>query len=93
MTIFDNKTMPKIETYIQQHKDGSLWTRGQVIGDLATGYWEWFRKDGTLMRSGNFLDGRQVGKWTTYDKQGEVYKVTDMKDGKPDENLTIIKKD
>ena len=74
--------MTKSKTYTQNHKDGSLWTRGHVIDDLATGYWEWFRKDGTIMRSGHFREGAQIGEWTTYDKRGVVYKVTDMKDRK-----------
>ena len=66
----------------QHHKDGSLWAKGQVIGNTPLGYWEWFRTDGTRMRSGSFRDGLQVGAWTTYDKTGAVYKVTNMKDGK-----------
>ena len=80
------------EEYIQYHKDGSVMAKGQVIGDIPTGYWEWFRKDGTIMRSGFFLEGIQVGKWTTYDKNGAVYKVTDMKDGKKDTKSTSIKR-
>lgn len=72
----------KAKSFEQHHKDGSLWAKGQVIGDTPTGYWEWFRKDGTKLRSGNFEDGIQVGEWTTYDKNGQVYKVTDMKLGK-----------
>jgi antitoxin component YwqK of YwqJK toxin-antitoxin module len=50
-----------------------------MLGDVPTGYWEWFRKDGSKMRSGWFENGEQVGEWTTYDRQGEVYKVTKMK--------------
>jgi antitoxin component YwqK of YwqJK toxin-antitoxin module len=65
--------------HIQYHKDGSVWAKGQTIGDVPTGYWEWFRKDGTRMRSGFFEDGKQVGEWTTYDRKGRVYKVTKMK--------------
>lgn len=68
--------------FIQHHKDGSVWAKGQVVGNTPVGYWEWFRKDGTKMRSGFFADGIQVGEWTTYDKTGAVYKVTDMKNGK-----------
>jgi antitoxin component YwqK of YwqJK toxin-antitoxin module len=67
--------------FVQCHKDGSIWSKGQVIGDVPTGYWEWFRKSGTISRSGYFEDGMQVGKWTTYDKDGNTYKVTEMKDG------------
>jgi hypothetical protein len=67
--------------YIKHHKDGTVWAKGQVIGDVPTGYWEWFRKSGTIMRSGHFRDGIQVGEWTTYDRDGKVHKVTDMKDG------------
>jgi antitoxin component YwqK of YwqJK toxin-antitoxin module len=80
------------EEFIQYHKDGSIWARGQVAGDLPTGYWEWFRKDGKIMRSGYFRDGIQVGKWTTYDKNGNVYKVTDMKDGKKNSKKTVVKR-
>lgn len=65
--------------HIEYHKDGSVWARGQMLDDLPTGYWEWFRKDGTRLRSGTFEKGEQVKEWTTYDKQGEVYKVTVMK--------------
>jgi antitoxin component YwqK of YwqJK toxin-antitoxin module len=65
--------------YVQYHKDGSIWAKGQTIDDLPAGYWEWFRKDGTKMRSGYFEDGKQAGEWTTYDQKGQVYKVTKMK--------------
>jgi len=65
--------------HLQHHKDGSLWARGQTIGGVATGYWEWFRKDGSRLRSGHFENGEQAGEWTTYDKTGEVYKVTRIK--------------
>lgn len=71
----------KAKPFVQNHKDGSLWAKGQVIDDMPTGYWEWYRKDGTKLRSGHFEDGKQVGEWTTYDKQGQVYKVTQMKKG------------
>jgi antitoxin component YwqK of YwqJK toxin-antitoxin module len=70
---------PQPTKYIQHHKDGSIWARGQTIDGVATGYWEWFRKDGVRMRSGYFEAGAQVGEWTTYDKKGDVYKVTTMK--------------
>ncbi len=65
--------------HIQYHKDGTIWARGQMLGDRATGYWEWFRKDGTKLRSGHFEDGEPTGEWITYDQQGEVYKVTQAK--------------
>jgi antitoxin component YwqK of YwqJK toxin-antitoxin module len=65
--------------HIQYHKDGSLWAKGQTVGDQPTGYWEWFRKDGTKLRSGHFENGKQVGEWTTYDRTGAVYKVTMIK--------------
>ena len=72
--------------FLQLHKDGSVWARGQVVGDVPVGYWEWFRTTGTISRSGHFDDGRQVGEWTTYDREGRVYKVTVMKrDGKRDQ--------
>ena len=70
-----------VAEFIKTHKDGSLWARGQLLGDRPTGYWEWFRKDGTRMRSGYFTDGVQTGEWITYDKTGAVYKITDMKNG------------
>lgn len=65
--------------HIQYHKDGSIWARGQMVDDAASGYWEWFRIDGSKLRSGWFDNGRQVGEWTTYDRKGEVYKVTTIK--------------
>ena len=65
--------------YVEHHKDGSVWAVGQKVGEVAVGYWEWFRVDGTKLRSGTFENGQQVGEWTTYDKQGNVYKVTRMK--------------
>lgn len=80
------------EEFIQYHKDGSIWARGQVIGDVPEGYWEWFRKEGTIMRSGSFRNGIQIGKWTTYDKQGAVYKVTDMKDDPKNTKKTIVER-
>jgi antitoxin component YwqK of YwqJK toxin-antitoxin module len=61
------------------HKDGTLWARGQTVGDQPHGYWEWFRKDGVIMRSGHFDKGVQTGEWITYDKAGKIYKVTQMK--------------
>lgn len=71
---------PLLETeHIVRHKDGSIWARGQMLGGIPTGYWEWFRKDGTKLRSGYFENGEQTGEWTTYDQKGEVYKVTQMK--------------
>ena len=30
---------------VHNHKDGTLWAKGQAIDGLLTGYWEWFRKD------------------------------------------------
>ncbi|QDT73065.1 toxin-antitoxin system YwqK family antitoxin [Lacipirellula limnantheis] len=73
------KKTPKSSEHIQYHRDGSVWAKGQMAGEVMVGYWEWFRKDGTKMRSGHFENGEQVGEWTTYDKNGEVYKVTKMK--------------
>ena len=70
--------------HVLYHKDGSIWAKGQMIGEVPVGYWEWFRKDGTRLRSGHFEDGKQIGVWTTYDSRGEVYKVTRMKVGKDD---------
>ena len=26
----------------QRHKDGTVWGKGQVVGDVPVGYWEWF---------------------------------------------------
>ena len=68
--------MPKSQEHLHYHKDGSLWAKGQIKGDVMVGYWEWFRKDGTKLRSGSFENGEQVGEWTTYDKKGDPYKVT-----------------
>lgn len=65
--------------HVIYHKDGSVWARGSKIGDVLTGYWEWFRKDGTELRSGYFDRGEQTGKWTTYDPNGKVYKLTQMR--------------
>jgi len=72
-------TKAKPVEHIQYHKDGSVWARGQVVGGVPTGYWEWFRKTGVRMRSGHFKDGEQVGEWITYDRTGAVYKVTTVK--------------
>lgn len=81
-----------IEEFIQYHKDGSIWGKGQVIGVVPEGYWEWFRKEGTIMRSGRFRAGIQVGEWTTYDKDGAVYKVTDMKDGPKNGKKAVVER-
>jgi antitoxin component YwqK of YwqJK toxin-antitoxin module len=67
------------EPFSLDHKDGSLWAKGQTLGGENHGYWEWFRKNGTKLRSGHFDMGKQVGEWTTYDKDGAPYKVTKMK--------------
>ena len=77
MSIKRTKSKPK--EYIHYHKAGTIWAKGQKLGDVMTGYWEWFRKNGTKMRSGYFENGEQTGDWTTYDKAGKVYKVTKMK--------------
>ncbi len=74
-----------MKKHIHYHKDGSIWAKGQMRGEVMEGYWEWFRKPaegkkiGTRMRSGHFKNGKQVGEWITYDKMGKVYKVTKMK--------------
>jgi antitoxin component YwqK of YwqJK toxin-antitoxin module len=66
--------------HIHYHKDGTVWARGTMSGEVMTGYWEWFRKDGTKMRSGHFDNkGQQSGEWITYDKSGQIYKVTNLK--------------
>jgi hypothetical protein len=46
--------MTKSQTikYIQRHKDGSVWARGQTIDAIPIGYWQGFRKDG--VRRGRF---------------------------------------
>jgi hypothetical protein len=67
------------KAHVVYHKDGSVWARGLKVGNVLTGYWEWFRKDGTKLRSGYFEKGEQTGDWTTYDKKGNVYRVTRMK--------------
>ncbi|MBM3823844.1 MAG: hypothetical protein FJ404_13335 [Verrucomicrobia bacterium] len=70
---------PRLKKHVEYHRDGSVWAKGTMAGDLPTGYWEWFRLDGTPMRSGHFELGVQTGEWTTYDKQEKVYKVTHIK--------------
>lgn len=72
-----SKLKPK--PHLLYHKDGSVWARGEMTGDVMTGYWEWFRKDGVKMRSGSFNNGEQIGEWTTFDKTGKVVKTTIMK--------------
>ena len=69
----------RVKEHVHYHKDGTVWAKGQIVNEVMTGYWEWFRKDGSIMRSGYFEDGEQVGEWTTYDKNGKVVKVTTMK--------------
>jgi len=71
--------MPKAKPFTKNHRDGSLWAKGQTLDGVPTGYWEWYRKDGTRLRAGTFKAGEQVGEWTTYDARGKVYKVTKMK--------------
>ena len=70
---------PLRKPYTGRHKDGSLWAKGYMKGDVMDGPWKWFRKDGTIMRSGRFENGTQVGDWVTYDQAGKVYKITRMK--------------
>jgi len=62
--------------HITYHKDGSIWARGNFVGGIMEGRWEWFRKDGVRMRSGGFKNGKKVGEWITYDAKGRVYKKT-----------------
>ena len=71
--------MGKPKGHVLYHGDGSVWAKGQMLGDAMHGYWEWFRKDGTRLRSGHFERGEKVGEWTTYDVAGKVYKVTTVK--------------
>jgi antitoxin component YwqK of YwqJK toxin-antitoxin module len=73
--------MPAIkkEKYKRNHKDGSLWAKGFLVGGKMDGYWEWFRKDGTKMRSGYFKEDKPVGEWATYDTEGKIHKVTKRK--------------
>lgn len=71
--------MARSKPFIKNHRDGTLWAKGQTLEGVPTGYWEWFRKDGTKLRSGYFESGVQAGEWTTYDAKGRVYKVTRMK--------------
>jgi antitoxin component YwqK of YwqJK toxin-antitoxin module len=70
----------KPKNHIEYHNDGSIWAKGKILGNVPTGFWEWFRKDGTRMRSGFFENGKQIGEWITYDRQGKKVKVTLMKD-------------
>ena len=39
--------MPKAKPFTKNHRDGSLWAKGQTLDGVPTGYWEWYRKDGT----------------------------------------------
>ena len=70
---------PFTQPHIEYHKDGSIWAKGQMLDEVPTGYWEWFRKDGSIMRTGYFEDGKQTGEWTTFDREGRIVKVTRMK--------------
>ena len=69
----------KTKKHVHKHADGTVWARGEFLGNKMHGRWTWFRKDGSKMRSGSFDKGKQIGKWTTYDKKGGVVKVTEMK--------------
>lgn len=71
--------LSKSSTRTLYHKDGSIWARGQMLGDKMHGYWEFYRKDGTIMRSGTFDREQQIGTWTTYDAAGKPVKVTEFK--------------
>ena len=71
--------MARSKPFIKNHRDGTLWAKGQTLEGVPTGYWELFRKDGTKMRSGYFESGARAGEWTTYDAKSRVYKVTKMK--------------
>jgi antitoxin component YwqK of YwqJK toxin-antitoxin module len=73
------KAAAKRTPHTLRHKDGSLWAKGYMKGEVMDGPWKWFRKDGTLMRSGSFDNGVQVGEWMTHDKNGNIVKVTHMK--------------
>lgn len=68
------QTMKK--PHIVYHRDGSIWAKGEMDGEVLEGYWEWFRKNGTKMRSGHFRKGKQVGEWVTYDIHGKPKKTT-----------------
>ena len=72
-------TKSKGKPHVVYYKDGSVWAKGRMDGQVSTGYWEWFRKDGSKLRSGSFDNGIQVGEWTTYDRSGAVYKITTIK--------------
>jgi antitoxin component YwqK of YwqJK toxin-antitoxin module len=71
---------PRPKPHVTFYKDGSVWAKGQKLGDVMTGYWEFFNKDGSRMGTGSFDDrGQKVGEWTRYDKKGKVVKVTTFK--------------
>ena len=72
-------TKPKGKAHVVHYKDGSVWAKGWMDGEVPTGFWEYFRPDGTRMGSGAFENGKKVGEWTRYDKQGKVEKVTTFK--------------
>lgn len=72
-------TKSKGKAHVVCYKDGSVWARGHMDGEVSTGYWEYFRKDGTIMGSGTFDHGEKVGEWTRYDTKGKVEKVTTFK--------------
>jgi antitoxin component YwqK of YwqJK toxin-antitoxin module len=78
------KRKAKPVPHVHNHKDGTVWARGELMDGVMTGSWEWFRKDGSRMRSGSFEAGDQVGDWTTYDRAGRAVKVTTMKPKRKD---------
>jgi hypothetical protein len=41
-----SKRTPRTE----RHKDGSLWAKGCMKGDVMDGPWKWFRKDGNIVK-------------------------------------------
>ena len=65
--------------YVKNHKDGTVWAKGEMEDGVMEGYWEWYRVDGTKMRSGYFKKGKQTGEWITYDKKGKIFKKTQFK--------------
>ena len=73
------KKLPDMrKQHIYHHKDGSVWAKGDKVGGMCEGYWEWFRKDGSIMRSGHFKKDKQFGEWKTYDKKGKLVKKTNF---------------
>ena len=57
---------------VYRYSDGSVSSRGMLVGGVPFGYWLSFHPDGTRKSEGNWRDGNLDGEWVFYDEKGRL---------------------